>query len=200
MKIYRPANVIDGQRDAYCRLTFANDADRARFGMGEDFRGQSLPADKLQPFHMKRSIDFPGGDANPLADKLPFAFNADIMVLSRRALDVLMPCIGHAVQLVPLIFDEGEYALVNVVNLLDALQPESSDIERFPSSDRISRIKQHAFKSDVVDGQWIFKIPQTPARTFVTDLFVALVQQQALTGFDFEPLWDAASMAPEVVG
>ena len=72
-----------------------------------------------------------------------------------------------------------------------------SDIEYFPSSGRVSRVKRHAFHPEIVRDQWIFKIPQTPARAFVTDRFVQLVQQAGLTGFDFEEVWNGAPALSE---
>ena len=161
MKIYCPANPIRDKRDVFCRLTFANDADRKRFAMGENFRGQPLSAPLLQPYEVKRSTEFPGGDAAPLGDRQAIGINTDPMALSQQALNALLPQIDQLVQVVPLLFDEGEYALLNVLNVVDAL------------------------------------VPQTPARAFVTDCFVQLVQQAGLTGFEFEELWSDELMAQE---
>ncbi len=86
-------------------------------------------------------------------------------------------------------FPEGNYSLLNVANLVDALDTEQSEIDYFPNLDQISRIKRYVFFPDLVRDQWIFKIPQLPRPTFVTDRFVDLVNQNHLTGFDFVEVW-----------
>lgn len=189
MKIYSPINPTREKQDLYCRLTFANDADRKRFGMGDHFCGKPLPEPLLVPYKVTRSTEFPGGDATPLGDRQAIGFNTDPMALSRRALDVLLPHIGSAVQVVPLIFDEGEYALLNIVSLIDALDFEQSEKTFYRADGMLKDIVRHAFRPEVVRDQFIFKISQNPRRAFVTDRFVDLVQQAGLTGFHFEALW-----------
>lgn len=189
MKIYEPKKARQGSGDyAYCRLTFQNDEDRKRFNLDGNFRGVALRDDASAPYPVKRSTDYPQEIGLPVADRLGIGLHIDPMALSRRALDVLLPHIGPLVQVVPLVFNEGDYALLNVINVIDALDAEQSDIAYFKSGN-FDRIKRYAFLPQAVRDQWIFKIKQTQSRAFVTDKFVDLVTQTGLTGFDFEPVW-----------
>lgn len=174
---------------AHCRLTFASDADRRRFDDGRPYRGSPVDGVLTQPYVMQRCNDYPQEIGLPVGDRLGVGLNMDPMALSRRALDVLLPHIGHAVQLIPLTFDEGEYAMLNIVNVIDALDEAQSDVERFPSSGRVARIERYSFHPDVVRNEWIFKIRQTQSVAFVTEQFVDLVQRSGLTGFEFQALW-----------
>ncbi|RTL43553.1 MAG: hypothetical protein EKK53_09380 [Burkholderiales bacterium] len=145
---------------------------------------------------MQRCNDYPQEIGLPVGDRLGIGLNMDSMALSRRALDVLLPHIAPAVQLIPLTFDEGEYAMLNIVNVIDALDEAHSDVERFPSSGRVSRIKRYGFHPDVVRNEWIFKIRQTQSVAFVTERFVELVQRSGLTGFEFAELWRDETTVP----
>lgn len=196
MKVYQALAATKADRNnTHCRLTFANDSDRRRFDGGRMFQRPLLGDELTVAYAVVRAREFPGEGETPLGDLAGLAFNRDPMALSRRALEALLPHIKPYVQLVPLIFYEGDYALLNIVNVIDALDPIASDIEHFPSSGRVSRIKRHVFKPAAVHDQWIFKIPQTPARAFVTDRFVSLVNEAGLTGFDFELLWSDEPVA-----
>lgn len=189
MKIYQPRVLMRDRNAVHCLLSFANDTDRRRFDIGSHFRGEPLAPEFLQAYEVTRSREFPGGDTAPLGDRQGIGFNTDPMALSRRALDVLLPHIGSAVQVVPLTFDEGEYALLNIVNLLDALDFEKSEKTFYRADGTLKDIVSHAFRPEIVRDEWIFKIPQTTRRAFVTQRFVDLVQEAGLTGFDFEELW-----------
>lgn len=190
MRIFEPLKECrsDGSYP-HCRLTFASDADRRRFDGGRPFRGSPVEGHLALPYAMQRCNDYPQEIGLPVGDRLGIGLNMDPMALSRRALDVLLPHIGPAVQLIPLTFDEGEYAMVNIVNVIDALDEAHSGIERFPSSGRVSRIKRYSFHPDVVRNEWIFKIRQAQAEAFVTEQFVDLVRSSGLTGFEFRTLW-----------
>lgn len=193
MKIFESVNLYtDDRRDVYCRLTFSNAEDRRRFAAEGNFRGGVIEGENANPYEVERNVEFAWARDLPLGDRQAIGFYTDPMALSRHAQDVLLPHIAPLVQLVPLHFDEGEYAAINITHVIDALDEAHSDIERFPSSGRISRILRHAFKPDRVKDELIFKIPQTPRRAFVTDRFVKLVNDAGLTGFAFEPVWSDA--------
>lgn len=190
MSIFEPLKECRSDSSyAHCRLTFASDADRRRFDGGRPYRGSPVGADLAHPYAMQRCNDYPQEIGLPVGDRLGIGLNMDPMALSRRALDVLLPHIGPAVQLIPLTFDEGEYAMLNIVNVIDALDEAQSEVERFPSSGRVSRIKRYAFHADMVRDAWIFKIRQTQSVAFVTEQFVDLVRSSGLTGFEFRTLW-----------
>jgi hypothetical protein len=190
MKIYKPNTQrrADGN-DVFCRLNFENNEDRRRFNRQGAFRGQPLDEELCRPYRVVQSFDYPELANGPLGDCLSLELRTDPMTLSRRALDALLPHIGYAGEVVPLIFGDGEYGLFNVTRVIDALAFDLSEVTYYRNDGKLKDIKRHFFKPDFVRDEWIFKIPETPYQAFVTDHFVNLVRQEGLTGFRFELLW-----------
>jgi hypothetical protein len=139
---------------------------------------------------VRRDYSVKGNMTKPLGDRVGIDARVDPMVLSRRALDVLLPHIGTLGQVLPLAFDEAEYAFFNITNVVDALDEAQSELEYFPSSGRLSGVSRYAFKPDALRDQLLFKIPQQAGGfAFVTDRFVEIVKAAGLTGFGFKLLW-----------
>ena len=188
MKVYEAIKDkrADGN-DVYCRFDVVTKDDR--WSLNESFRGESFPMEQWVPFKIIRSPSTPGNLTKPLGDRAGIDFKTDPMVLSRRALEVLLPHIGAFGQVLPLSFDEAEYSLFNITNVVDGLDIASSEVAYFADGG-FKRAKRYAFKPEVVRDQWIFKIPQRLGGfAFVTDRFVQAVQDAKLTGFGFDLLW-----------
>jgi hypothetical protein len=190
MNVYRPKTEIGkGSNDVYCRLMLESGEDRKVFDAFESFSGQPMKLEPWKPFKVIRADSTPGNLTKKLGDRAGIDFNLDPMVLSRRALDALLPHIGKFGQALPLDFDECEYSLFNITNVIDALDERASDVIYFKDGG-LQWIKRYVFKPEAVRDQWIFKIPQrSKGFAFVTDRFVEVVHQTGLTGFGFEPLW-----------
>jgi hypothetical protein len=196
MNIY-DANIDRGpdRNDKICRFMLVSDGDRRVLNDPNQLNGTPMPIEQWVPWRIQRAYTTPGNRDKPLGDRAGLDFKTDPMVLSRRALDVLLPHIGSLGQVLPLDFDEAEYFLFNITNVVDAVDLDASETVRYPDGG-LSRIKRYVFKPDAVRDQWLFKIPQKPTGfAFVTDRFVEVVQRAGLTGFGFEPLWSDA--APE---
>lgn len=75
--------------------------------------------------------------------------------------------------------------LFNVTTVLNALDLEASELDRFPSSGRVMRVRRHVFRPDVVDTVAAFKVPEV--RTlFLSDGAVAALSQPPMAGLRFE--------------
>ena len=188
MNVYDPGieSRADGQ-DVYVVLLTA---DRSRLQVPrESCCSKVNNLSDWVPLPVMRDYSVRDNMTKPLGDRVGIDAYVDPMVLSRRALDVLLPHIGNLGQVLPLAFEEAEYSFFNVTNVVDALDEQHTDISRLPSG-RISKIERYAFKPEAVRDQWLFKIPQQPGGfAFVTDQFVDLVKSSGLTGFKFKPLW-----------
>jgi hypothetical protein len=189
MNIYRPGieSRPDGQ-DAYMVLLYA---DESRIHEPRTCC-QSKPIDLSAwvPLPVRRDYEVNDNLTKPLGDRVGIDARVDPMVLSRRALDVLLPSIGTLGQVLPLAFEEAEYAFFNITNVVNALDESRSELEHFPSTGRLSRVLRYAFKPEAVRDQLIFKIPQQPGGfAFVTDRFVEIVKANGLTGFGFKLMW-----------
>lgn len=174
--------------DTHCLLMLVSDHDREH--LARDFRGQPLDPATWVPMLVVRAHTTPGNMRKPLADRAGIDFNTDPMVLSDRALAALLPHIGTAGLALRLAFGEVPYSFFAVTRVIDALDLDNCEIVRYPDGG-ISRITRYAFRPDRVADEWIFKVPQKPSLTFVTDRFVNLVHEHGLTGFAFERLWSA---------
>jgi hypothetical protein len=188
MNIYEPGieSRADGQ-DAYAVLLTA---DRSRLKVPrESCRSETNDLSKWIPLPVERDYSVKDNMTKPLGDRVGIDAYVDPMVLSRHALDVLLPHIGNLGQVLPLAFDEAEYAFFNVTNVVDALDESASELKYFPDGG-FHRVLRYAFKPDAVRDQWLFKIPQQPGGfLFVTERFVELVKSSGLTGFKFKPVW-----------
>jgi hypothetical protein len=194
MNVFKPAKEMCDGNGVYCRFMLESNDDRRVLDDFGKFNGTPIPVAEWKPWKIIRAYTTPGNLTKPLGDRAGIDFKSDPMVLSRRALNVLLPHIGSFGQALPLGFDDAEYFLFNVTNIVDALDEAACEVWRFPSSGRIGQIIHYSFRPDAVRDQLMFKIPQQPKGfAFVTDRFVELVERAGLTGFAFERLWSDAA-------
>ena len=115
-----------------------------------------------------------------------------IPVFSKNAIEKLYDLIKDDVEFLPLDCDEGDFSMINVTTVLDAIDYEKSDFERFKSSGRIMYFEKYVFREDVVKGHNIFKIVDENLNpVFVSDDFVKAVRKNRLKGFRFAFKWDS---------
>lgn len=113
-----------------------------------------------------------------------------VLVLKQSAIDVLGDLLARDGEVLPLDCSETPLYLWNVVNVIDALDVERSEIVRFRSSDRIMRIERHVFRPDVLAGQLAFRIPgEQDHAIFLSDEFVLRASKHHLRGLGFRLLW-----------
>lgn len=112
------------------------------------------------------------------------------LVLRERAVEVLGPMLLGEGELLPLACDDAELWVLNVLQVIDALDEDRSKIVRF-STGRIMAIEEHSFRREPLENVTIFKIPQMlRGSTFVNEDFVRLVQSSELRGADFKLVWE----------
>lgn len=156
-----------------------------------DFNG--TPIKKWKPLKVEIAFDEELKTQLPPGD-FPSLF-ADVPVLSPAAVQVLQPLIEGNGQLLPLQCAEGEYFILNVTNVVDALDETKSEIVRFPDGKKILDIKQFVFLSAKLQNVNIFKLPQQPlGQVFVTDGFVKAVRDSGLVGVNFVWLWSSEQL------
>jgi hypothetical protein len=115
-----------------------------------------------------------------------------VLALSARAREALLPMIGDAAELLPLQCEEGDFYLLNVLQVLDCLDRERSDITYWDDGS-IRSVRRFAFQASCLDDKHIFKLPlHNYSRIYVSQLFKDSVEQQALKGLRFELApWEA---------
>jgi uncharacterized protein DUF1629 len=113
---------------------------------------------------------------------------SNVLVVTRRAREVLAEVLAEDAEVLPLDCDGGENLwLVNPWRTVDALDVGRSEVRRF-SDGGIMNIGRYVFREEMVDGLRCFRIPQEPGM-FVTDEVVDAVRDAALRGTTFRRLW-----------
>lgn len=110
-------------------------------------------------------------------------------VFSGRAVAVLRPLLEGAGELLPLSSHEGDFYAFNATRVVDALDLQRSELERYSSTGRVRDVLKYEFVRAKLPQSAIFKIPQIRSYLFVSDEFVATASAADLGGFAFIPVW-----------
>ena len=114
----------------------------------------------------------------------------NIPVLSKKALDCLLPLIKENTEILPLIFDENDFFALNITTVLDAVNYSESVYKTFRDGKRIMAFEKYSFIPEKVSGIPMFKIIDEKTRYgFVSDEIKRIVEDNNLNGFDFELVW-----------
>jgi hypothetical protein len=105
----------------------------------------------------------------------------------------VLDTLGHLLQrygeVLPVLCSGVDLWIFNPTNVIDALDEAASSVIHFGSG-RIMMVERYVFKSDVVAGNEIFKIPLLRVSpTFVSHEFVDCWKESGLTGLEFKQVW-----------
>jgi hypothetical protein len=124
-------------------------------------------------------------DGDPLYSDFPW-LGEHAPLLRKPAVDAPEASLLRYGQLVPL---RGEKVwLLNVTNVIDALDKERSRIVYFDDGD-ILAIEKYAFDADKIGTAEVFKLPMRASPVFVNDVFVDRVRNAGLRTVSFKPRW-----------
>ncbi|MGB8455800.1 MAG: DUF1629 domain-containing protein [Anaerocolumna sp.] len=125
----------------------------------------------------------------PLSDA-PFSVPG-IPIFSIKAIECLKEVLGKNMEILPVYIDEQEFYLLNVLEVVDCLDYDKSEIKYFSGEPkRIMKIVKYAFIEQKLNGKNIFRIKeQKRAGLFVTDKFKEAVEKSGLEGFEFREVW-----------
>lgn len=123
-----------------------------------------------------------------------FWISSHVPVWSAEARSVLEPLIATDVEFVELPVGGTTAHAVNVLRIVDCIDYDKAEVERYKSSGRLMRFRRYAFVERRLADIHIFKIPEKPTGyVFVSDEFVRLAQSR-LTGFRFKDATFAGSL------
>lgn len=109
-------------------------------------------------------------------------------VMSKKAIVALRDFLNENTELLPV--TGKPYHIVNVTRLLDVLDEDKSQLQRFASSNDIMHISEYWFKENRLDNVPIFRLPQyRSVEVFVNHEFRERVDNAGLTGFVFKQVW-----------
>ena len=117
-------------------------------------------------------------------------FTPGELALTEAARSVLGPYINECGEILPLKCESADFYLLNITNIIDALDESRSRIERY-SSGRIMHISEYIFNRAMLANQFLFRISSFAASPiYFTDTAVEIWMRAGLRGLDFRLLWD----------
>ena len=124
-----------------------------------------------------------------------------IPVFSEKAMKVLRPLISDSIEELELLFKEKEYVGVNVITVLDVIDYEKSVYKMFSDGNRIMYFEKYVFsETEELKKHHIFKIKdESVNKPFVSDEFKKVVEENGLTGFRFQLVWDSEVVDADTV-
>ena len=148
-----------------------------------DGRGHFNSFATIQPERLEPEKGLPLSDAP--------GFYSHIPVFSERAVLVLKKYIDNNAEILTARYNEKNYYIINVTNVLNCINFEESEYKTFPDGKRIMVFEKYAFIKEKVIDQDLFKVrEETVKRPFVSDAFRESVINNRLTGFSFELVWE----------
>ena len=149
---------------------------------GSSLKNMWIPP-SIKAYHRKRKI----ADAS--------GFSSGAPLFNEKAVEVLKEFLDEKTELLLSYFDNSKYYVVNVVNVIDALDYEKSEFRRFSNGEIMDCIKYY-FKPQIAESQHIFKIPLgNSINIFVSDEFKKRVEEAKLKGFIFAEVWNSEESA-----
>lgn len=119
------------------------------------------------------------------------SFLTGMPIISRRAAQVFSANLNGKIQLLPIIHDQHDYVIVNVINVIEALDYRNAEIKRL-SSGAIQDIVKYSFNEQLLRDELLFKIPEYPeTKIFVTGKFKEIIELNNLIGFRFDLVWNS---------
>lgn len=118
------------------------------------------------------------------------AMTGGTLVCNERSLEVIFPFIGHSIEVLPLQSEHEKFYIINVLDMVDCLDHELSEIEYFKSGN-IKAITRYTFREKCLRNRAIFKIVERKGGPiFVSDTFKKIVEQNGLRGLNFREIWE----------
>lgn len=93
----------------------------------------------------------------------PSFLPGSVPAFSQRAVDVLLPLLGGAVEALPLECGRLKFYAIHVLDLVDCLDERRSTIRRFPSGG-VMRIEKHVFDEKCLGERMIFRLREAPLK------------------------------------
>ena len=137
--------------------------------------------DKIYPSKYKDEIDKPIGDV--------FSVEISSFILNEKSYKVLYPYLKNHSQIFKIKSDNKIFYVVNVIDIIDCLNYDESELKYFSSSGRVMDVEKYVFKTEKLRNTTIFKLPEFPKSiSYVTEEFKKAVEENNIKGFKFKEL------------
>lgn len=109
-------------------------------------------------------------------------------MMNENAKQILAPLIGKTVEFLPMIYDIGNFFVLNV-DWIECVDIAASVVVIGERSKAIIDIKEFAFQKDQLDNIHMFHVPELKGSSlFVSDIFKRVVEINKLQGLIFYPV------------
>ncbi len=127
-------------------------------------------------------------DGDDTREKSDFpCLSGTVPVLSSHAFELLYPHLKGSCQFFYCTGEEEDFVLLNILDKVDALDENSSEINYFEG--KILEVRQPVLKNLDYSNNFIFKLKSAPRNgEFVNQAFVDIVTKNKLKGFEFIPV------------
>lgn len=142
------------------------------------FRGERI-GDRWKP--VEADLEAAGRRGNFLS------FSTGVPIVDGKAWDALRPLIGAQVEALEMTLQGETIYALNVVTVLDCLDPERSEIERFDNG-AIMEVRTFVFREGCADAPIFKQKGLEVADVFVDDRFREAVEKAGLEGADLQPV------------
>lgn len=159
------------------------DGDKIKIEKNIHFKGKSLidvwENIDVDTYYKKKKIP----------DGIRFTYGAALF--NDKALEKLSLYLDGKVEILPFYHEGIKYHVINVLNVIDAVDYDKSVFDRRVDGE-IASFSKYVLREEVVKNQHIFKVPvQNTLMIHVSDEFKKCVEDSKLKGFIFEELWDS---------
>lgn len=110
----------------------------------------------------------------------------DVIAISQKSADSIHAFSNHSVELLPIETDAGRYYALNILGFLDCLNKEESVFVAAKNGAIVS-YSLLEFNEEALGHNVIFKIPELPYFTFISDDFVEQYEDNHLKGLLIDP-------------
>lgn len=115
--------------------------------------------------------------------------STSFFALNEQAMDILKPFIANHVEFLPLKCDEEDYTLIHVTNIVTCLDHDKSVIRYSKFGNTPRSVRKYVFDCEQMTDHHIFRLEEDRfVRTFVSDTFKSLVEENGLEGLRFEKI------------
>lgn len=108
-----------------------------------------------------------------------------VIAASQKAVDALKEYLSNKVELLPIETDLGKCYAINVVNFVDCLNKKKS-VFTATKTGAIASYTLLEFDEEKIGNNAIFKIPELPYLTFITDDIQSVCEEEYLKGLEFD--------------
>jgi hypothetical protein len=116
--------------------------------------------------------------------------DSGVTILNTKAYNLISPLLNDSVEVLKLLSDNEDFYLLNVITVTDCFDKENADFSALPSG-QIIDVNSFSFCPEKIKCP-IFRIPELPYMTLITDDILQIYYLHNLKGLEFtdkEDLW-----------